>query len=91
MPGVGEAQVLLGAVLRLEDDDFLVARQAGDERVDVQVAEAAAELDLLFGSDVLVPEEHHQVVQQRLLDLPVGFVVQRLPEVHAVDDGSERA
>ena len=53
--------------------------------MDVQLAEAAAELEMLFVGDVLVAEEDHQVLGQRAMDLLERLVAQGLGEIDAAD------
>ena len=68
MPLVREPQVVVGTRLGLQLDDLVVAIEARNERMDMQLAEAPAEGNLLFGRDVLITEKNHQVFKQRLLD-----------------------
>ena len=53
--------------------------------MEVQFAEAAAEIEVLVLADVLVAEEDHQVLRQRAVDLLEGLVAQRLREIDAAD------
>ena len=54
------------------------------ERVHLEVAEVAAEGDVLVGRDVLVAEEQDLVVDEGLLELGEGRVVERLGQVEPV-------
>ena len=49
--------------------------------VDLQRAEAAAEVDLLFGRDALVAEHQHLMVRQRRPDGLEPDIGQRLAEI----------
>jgi hypothetical protein len=53
--------------------------------MDVQLAETLPEGDLLLGGDVLVAEEDHQMIHQRLMDHVEGVGIQLLGEIDAED------
>ena len=57
--------------------------------MDVQLTEAAPECDVLIGRDVLVVEEQHQVIEQRLVNGLEAIVVERFPKVDAPDLGAD--
>ena len=59
------------------------ARTASDEGMDVQLAEAAAERLVLLVRQLLVAEEDHQVLHQRVMDLLEGLVAERPGKVDA--------
>ena len=57
------------AVVTVEHDDLgMVVVELRDEQVDLRSAEAGGEGPVRVGLEVLVGEEQHQVVDQRLLD-----------------------
>ena len=57
--------------------------------MDVQLAEAAAELLLLVEVDLLVAEEDDEVLGERVVDLLELLVAERLREVDAFDLGAD--
>ena len=63
----------------------MVRRRVDRRRMHVQRAEAAAEILLLLVVDLLVAEEDHQVLHQRVVDLLELLVAQRPRQVHAGD------
>ena len=67
------------------------ARRGG---VDVELAEAAPELHMLFVVDVLIAEEEHEMFEQPAVQRVERLVVERLAQVHAMhfraDMASER-
>src|SRR5690606_14585971 len=66
------------------DEDFRVAgQQELAQHVDLQLTEAAAEVDVLLRGQVLVAEHHHAVFQVGLVDAGEIGVVERLGEVDA--------
>jgi hypothetical protein len=54
-----------------------------------ELAEEAAEGLLLIRGEVLVPEEDHLAVDERVVHLLEGGLVERAGEVDAVDDGPD--
>ena len=66
----------------------MAAEQELLEHVDLQHAEAAAEVDLLLGGDALVAEHHHVVVQVRAVDARKIASVDRTAQVQADDLGA---
>jgi hypothetical protein len=56
--------------------------------VDLERAEAAAEIDMGLGADLLVAEDHDVVVEVRLVDALEVFGVDRLRDVEADDFGA---
>src|SRR3954467_4287404 len=57
--------------------------------MDVQIAELAAEGEMLLRGDVLVAEEDHEVFGKRAMDLVHGAVGQRAREIDAGDLGAD--
>jgi hypothetical protein len=72
-------------------DDLWLRGHAADEFVDLQLAEAAAESELLLRAQLLVVQEDHEVVEQCRADLADRRVRQRPGEVDARYLGAERA
>ncbi len=66
-----------------------MARHVGHDRMALQLAETAAEGDVLVVADVLIPEHQHLVRQQRRMDGRDHLAVQRLAQVHARDLGAQ--
>ena len=65
----------------------------GRGRVNMQLAEFAAEGEMLVGADVLVAEEDHEIFGERAVDLvhlPVGARIVR-DELADIDAGNLRA
>jgi hypothetical protein len=62
----------------------------GQRLVVLELAEVAAEGDLLRRGKVLPREDQHQMLVPGLEDLPSREVVERLPEVDAGDLAAER-
>ena len=58
-------------------------------RMDVELAEAPTERRVLLWRHVLVPEEDDEVVQQRLVDLGEGIVVQGPGKIDAANLGAQ--
>ena len=70
------------------DQDFRVARQQELlEHMNLQLAEAAAEDDLLFGADPLLPEHQHMVVKVGTVNALEIFGVDWFGQVQADDLG----
>ena len=61
-----------------------------DEIMHLQLAEAAAEGDVLLRSEALAAKENHAVLDQRLADFAEYAVVEFLRQVDAGDLGAER-
>jgi len=57
--------------------------------VPVQLAEAAAELDMLLARDVLLAEQQDPVLQERVVDLAEGAFAHRLRDVDGANLGAE--
>ena len=70
---------------------FRPAVHAGGGRVDVQLAEAAAELHVLFVVDVLIAKEEHEVFEQPSAQRVDRFVVERFTKIDAVNFGTDVA
>jgi hypothetical protein len=66
----------------------MALRQRGRRRVHVQLAEQPAEGFLLVGGEVLVAEKDDAVVDQRVVDLLEGPLVERLREIDTPDLGA---
>jgi hypothetical protein len=73
------------------DDDFRTARHAPALAKDVELdlAEATGESDLLLGRDPLVAKEQHAILVVGVLDRGEGTVVHRLRQVEAADFRAE--
>ena len=78
---VGARRVLVG----VDDHQFRMARLVRRGGMDVQLAEAATEVEVLLVADVLVAEEDHQVLRQRAMDFLERLVAERLREIDAAD------
>src|SRR5690349_24588298 len=57
---------------------------------DLGLAEIAREGDVLLVGDLLVGEDHDQMLHPRVVDLLDGFSIDRLGHVDAMDLGAER-
>ncbi len=67
-----------------QDEDFPVLGMEGRRRLGlvlIQHAEAAGEGDLLLRAEILPGEDEHDVLQPRVVDLPMLRLAQRRPEV----------
>ena len=65
---------------------------AADDRMVLELAEAARERDVLGARDVLVAQEQHLVLEQQRADLGEQRVVARgVAEVHVGELGADRA
>ena len=53
--------------------------------MDVQIAEPSAKRNMLIRRQILVAEEHHQVVQQRFMDAFMRCVIERRTEIHTMN------
>ena len=78
---IGVARIGVG----VDDHRLRQAGQRGGGGVDVQFAEAATEGELLLGADVLIAEEDHQMIHQRLMDHIETGIVQRPGQIDATD------
>lgn len=88
MPHAAEVHRL---VFQLGDvDDLRETLDALDERIFDRRAEAAGQRKEALGRQVLVAEEDHQVVEQRLADRPDRGIRQVLGQVHAAKFGAKR-
>ena len=78
--GIGEPDMLARLVLDIRDQQDLgiAGQQVFLDDVDLQLAKAAAESDVLFVGEALIAEEHDDVVVEQPLDLGEGPVVDRL-------------
>jgi hypothetical protein len=56
--------------------------------MDVKLPEPAAESEMLFAREFLVPKENHLVTEQRITDCPEGCVVQ-FRQVHPMNLGTD--
>ena len=81
--GIRQADVFARAVADVRDQQYLgIARQQVFlDDVDLELAETAAEPDLLFFAQLLVAEEHDDVVVEVPLDLGKDRVVDRLRQI----------
>ena len=66
-----------------------MARFVWRRGMDVQLAELAAEFQVLLLRDVLVAEEDHEVFGERAMDLVHGAVRQRAREINAGNLGAD--
>ena len=82
---VGARRILVG----MDDHQLGMARRVRRRGMDVQLAEAAAEVEVLVLGDMLVAEEDHQVLRQRAVDLLEGLVAERLRQIDAADLGAD--
>jgi hypothetical protein len=57
--------------------------------VAIELAEAAAEVDVLLASDLLVPEKQDAVIEESVVDLAEERFTHRLAHVDAADFGAE--
>ena len=92
-PGdVGVPKVLeAGRVLVVRDrEHFGETRLFRCERMDFQLAEAAAERKVLLGGDVLVVKEEHFPVKERLADDADRCVAERGVQVDTAHHGADR-
>jgi hypothetical protein len=72
------------------DQDFrVIGQQELLEHVDLQHAEAAAEIDLLLRGDALVAEHHDMVIQMRAMNAREVLIVDRPGQVQADDLGTD--
>ena len=78
---VGTRRVFVGA----DDHQFTVPRRMRRGRVDVQFAEAAAEIQMLLRRQILVAEEDHQVFGEGALNFGERGVAQWLGQIHPAD------
>ena len=86
MPDVGDL-----ALLRLEHDDLgVVVVELREERVELDLAEAPAELAVRVGREVLVGEEDDVVLEEQAVELGEAGVVDGA-EVEAPELGAEGA
>ena len=67
-----------------------IPRLGRHERMHLELAELAAERDVLLGGDVLVAEEQHLVVEPRLVQRREGGRIAGLAQVDAADLGADR-
>ena len=70
-------------------DDLGIGLRALVVGVDEDLAEAAREGLVALGVELLVAEEDHAVVEQRLADVADGAVVELLADVDVVDLGAD--
>ena len=69
MVGVPAAADVFFLILLLENQsDFRMPFNLGEEAVDVDIAKASGESDLLIRTDVLVPYDDHAVISERLVN-----------------------
>ena len=74
------------------DQDFRMPGQLELlEHMDLQHAETAAEIDLLFGGNALVAEHHHVMIQVRAVDAGEVLVIDRAGQIETDDFGTHRA
>jgi len=77
---------VLGLVVRLDNKNLGVIRnQVRRRRVHVQLAEAAGEVFVLFDAQLLVAEEDHQTVHERVMHLLELLVAERIGQIDATD------
>jgi len=89
MPATAEIACLVAFLANL--DDARVDRRPFDEFVDLQFTKPGTETKVLFRRQVLVVEEDHLIVEQRLTDLADNPVIERLRQIDPRHLGAERA
>ena len=82
VPDILRASTLL---IVLDDEDFRKAFLLRSKRVDFELTKETSETKVIFGGDVLIPEEDDFPIEKSLLDLLHGRLVLRLAQVDAED------
>ena len=82
VPDIFRASTLL---IVLNDEDFRKAFLLWSEGMDFELTKETSETKVIFGGDVLIPEEDDFPIEKSLLDLLHGRLVLRLAEVDAED------
>src|SRR5438270_7851921 len=67
--------------IRDQQDLGIAGQQVFLDDMDLQLAEAAAEMDVLLVGEALIAEEYDDVVVEQPLDLAEGAVIDRLRQV----------
>src|SRR5439155_23147079 len=82
-PGIREADMLALAVPNIRDQQDLgmTRQQVFFDDMDLELAKAPAEGDVLLVGEALVAEEHHDVVMERPLELAKGRLVDRRRQI----------
>jgi hypothetical protein len=89
MPDVGQRRRIFVGIV--EDDDLGLVCKVGREGMDRELAEQGAERHLLVDRDVLVAQDDHFVLDQRVVDdLELGGA-QWPPEIDALDFSADEA
>jgi hypothetical protein len=89
MPAVADVDPQL--LLLVDDHDFGVIVEMGQERVHDELAEAAPERHQVFRRQPLVGKVQHQMLEERRVDRGEGIVAERPGKIDAGDLGAERA
>src|SRR3954447_23667692 len=89
MPATAEIAFLLRLLADL--DDLRMLRHARDEIVNLELAEAMPEAEMLLRRQMLVVKKDDEVLEQRRADLGDDRVRQWLRQVDAGNLGTERA
>jgi hypothetical protein len=77
---------VLGLVVRLDNKNLgVIGNHVRRRRVHVQLAKAASEVFVLFDPQLLVAEEDHQAVHERVMHLLELLVPERIGQVDATD------
>src|SRR5208282_55258 len=85
------AEILRVRLVLGDDEDLGMAGHRLDELMHVEGAEATAEPKMLLRGQVLVAEEDHAMVEQRLMQVGSGRVVEILRQIDTFDNGAEGA
>src|SRR5512132_1621208 len=86
---VRRAAVRFGLVRDEQDLGILGVTVAWQRLVPIELAKAAAELDVLFARDLLIAKEQDAVSQKSLVDLAEERLAHGLRDVHITDFGAE--
>jgi len=89
VPAATEIAGLLG--LLADFKDLGISRHRLDELMDLQLTEAAAEIELLLRGQMLVMKEDNEMLEQRRADLADHPIGEGTGEIDAGDLGAERA
>ncbi len=79
----------LGFLVGVDGDDFRVTFRRLCRGVDVQLTEMAAEILVLVESHLLISEEDHLMLHQRIVQFLIGSVAERLRNIDAADFGAD--
>src|SRR5688572_27928658 len=87
---VTETYVLSDLARVRNDEDFrVVGQEELFEHVDLQHAEATAEIDLLFRGNLLIAKDHDMVIQMCAVNPREVLIIDRPAEVKANDLGAD--